>query len=68
MVNFRNVLVLTTLSMIFSGCNESASSKINPNNKSSVQKENSYAEITFDRLFHDFGLINEGDIVKTIFT
>ena len=67
MVNFRNVLALITLSIFFFGCNESASSKINPNNKSSVQKENSYAEITFDRVFHDFGLINEGEIVKTIF-
>lgn len=67
MVNFRNLLVSTILSILFFGCNESASSKINPDNKLSVQKENSYAEITFDRVFHDFGLINEGEIVKTIF-
>ena len=51
MVNFRNLLVSTILSILFFGCNESASSKINPDNKSSLQKENSYAEITFDRVF-----------------
>ena len=33
MVNFRNVLALTILSILFFGCNESASSKINPDNK-----------------------------------
>ena len=63
----RNFLTLITLSFFFSACNESASSKINPNNKSSIQKESNYAEITFDRVFHDFGMVSEGEIVKTIF-
>ena len=67
MIYLKNFLTIITLSFFFSACNESASSKINPNNKSSIQKESNYAEITFDRVFHDFGLVSEGEIVKTIF-
>lgn len=67
MIYLRNFLTIITLSFFFSSCNESASSKINPNNKSSIQKESNYAEITFDRVFHDFGMVSEGEIVKTIF-
>ena len=67
MIYLRNFLTLITLSFFFSACNESASSKINTDNKSSIQKESIYAEITFDRVFHDFGMVREGEIVKTIF-
>ena len=67
MISLRNFLTLITLSFFFSACNESASSKINTDNKSSIQKESNYAEITFDRDFHDFGMVSEGEIVKTIF-
>ena len=67
MVYLRNFLTLITLTFFFSACSESASSKINPDIKSSIQKESSYAEITFDRVFHDFGLVSEGEIVKTVF-
>ena len=67
MIYLKNFLTIITLSFFFSACNESASSKINPNNKSNIQKESNYAEITFDRVFHDFGLVSEGEIVKTIF-
>ena len=67
MLFLRHLLVILTVSFFFSACNQSASSKINPNNKSSIQKESSYAEITFDKVFHDFGMVNEGEIVKTIF-
>ena len=67
MIYLRNFLTIITLSFFFSACNESASSKINPNNKSSILKESNYAEITFDRVFHDFGMVSEGEIVKTIF-
>ena len=67
MIYLRNFLTIITLSFFFSACSESASSKINPNNKSSIQKESNYAEITFDRVFHDFGMVSEGEIVKTIF-
>ena len=67
MIYLRNFLTLITLSFFFSACNESASSKINTDNKSSIQKESNYADITFDRVFHDFGMVKEGEIVKTIF-
>tara|TARA_B100000886_G_scaffold5538_1_gene3447 strand:- start:20 stop:466 length:447 start_codon:yes stop_codon:yes gene_type:complete len=67
MIYLRNFLTLIALSFFFSACNESASSKINTDNKSSIQKESNYAEITFDRVFHDFGMVSEGEIVKTIF-
>ena len=67
MIYLRNFLTIITLSFFFSACNESASSKINTDNKSSIQKESNYAEITFDRVFHDFGMVSEGEIVKTIF-
>ena len=67
MIYLRNFLTLITISFFFSACDESASSKINPDNKSSIQKELNYAEITFDRVFHDFGMVSEGEIVKTIF-
>ena len=49
-------------------CNESASSKIKPDNLNKTQYQASYAEITFDRIFHDFGAIKEGEIVKTVFS
>ena len=49
-------------------CNESASSKIKSDNLNKTQYQASYAEITFDRIFHDFGAIKEGEIVKTVFS
>ena len=67
MIYLRNFLTIIALSFFFSACNESASSKINPNNKSIIKKESSFAEITFDKVFHDFGMVKEGEIVKTIF-
>ena len=67
MMFLRNFLALITLSFFISACNQSASSKINSDNKSSIEKQSNYAEITFDKVFHDFGLVNEGEIVKTIF-
>ena len=67
MIHLRNFLTIITLSFFFSACDESASSKINPDNKLSIQKESNYAEITFDRVFHDFGMVSEGEIAKTIF-
>ena len=65
--NRHIILLLLTLFVIFS-CNESASSKIKPNNLNKTQYQASYAEITFDRIFHDFGAIKEGEIVKTVFS
>ena len=65
--NRHIILLLLTLFVIFS-CNESASDKIKPNNLNKTQYQASYAEITFDRIFHDFGTIKEGEIAKTVFS
>lgn len=62
-------LILITILFSFFACNESASKKININeDQTQISKDRKYAEITFDRIFHDFGNVNEGEIAKTVFT
>ena len=62
-------LIFLTILFSFIACNESASKKINSDvSQTQISEDRKYAEITFDRIFHDFGNINEGQIVKTFFT
>ena len=62
-------LILLTIFFSFLACNESASTKINTDiAQNQISKDRKYAEITFDRIFHDFGNVNEGEMVKTVFT
>ena len=62
-------LILLAILFSFLACNESASKKINTDvAQNQILKDRKYAEITFDRIFHDFGNVNEGEIAKTIFT
>ena len=62
-------LIFLTILFSFIACNESASKKINSDvSQAQISEDRKYAEITFDRIFHDFGNINEGQIVKTFFT
>lgn len=62
-------LILLAILFSFLACNESASKKINTDvAQNQISKDRKYAEITFDRIFHDFGNVNEGEIVKTVFT
>jgi hypothetical protein len=62
-------LILLTILFSFLACNESASKKINTDiAQNEISKDRKYAEITFDRIFHDFGNVNEGDMAKTVFT
>ena len=62
-------LVLLTILFSLLACNESASKKINTDvAQTQMSKDRKYAEITFDRIFHDFGAIKEGEIVKTVFS
>ena len=62
-------LILLTISFSFLACNASASKKINTDlAQNQISKDRKYAEITFDRIFHDFGNVNEGEMVKTVFT
>ena len=62
-------LILLTILFSFLSCNESASKKINTDiAQNQISKDRKYAEITFDRIFHDFGNVNEGEMAKTVFT
>lgn len=64
-------LALVTVSLI--SCKENIAAKIKKENLQ-VAKERDYklgegaAAITFNKKVHDFGVINEGDIVETTFT
>jgi len=61
-------LILFAIMFSFLACNESASKKINTDAaQTQISKDRKYAEITFDRIFHDFGNVEEGQIAKTIF-
>ena len=68
MKSYRHIIIFLFTSLILISCNESASSKIKSDNQNKTQVQQSYAEITFDRIFHDFGAIKEGEIVKTVFS
>jgi|TARA_A100001015_G_C15037592_1_gene737335 uncharacterized cupredoxin-like copper-binding protein len=68
MKSYRHIIIFLLTSFVLFSCNESASSKIKPDNQNKTQYQASYAEITFDRIFHDFGEIKEGEIVKTFFS
>ena len=68
MILNRNIFIISILSVLLFSCNETAASKIKTDVKSSSQAQPSYAEITFDKISHDFGNVNEGEIAKTIFT
>ena len=57
-----------SLSLLLFSCNETAASKIKADSKSNSDLKPSYAEITFDKISHDFGNVNEGVIAKTIFS
>ena len=68
MKRYRHIITFLLTSFILISCNESASSKIKSDNQNKTQVQQSYAEITFDRIFHDFGTIKEGEIAKTVFS
>ena len=64
------ILGLTIFSLV--ACKENVTKKINKDNLE-VAKQRDYkindgaAAITFSKTEHDFGTINEGDVVETIF-
>ena len=68
MIINRNIFIIMSLSLLLFSCNETAASKIKADSKSNSDLQPSYAEITFDKISHDFGNVNEGEIAKTIFT
>ena len=67
MILNRNIFIIISLSLLLFSCNETAASKIKNDGKLNSQVQPSYAEITFDKIFHDFGNVNEGEIAETIF-
>ena len=70
-----NKLIITLILATFfmTSCKENVANKIKQDNLE-VAKERDYkmnegaAAMTFSKMEHDFGTINEGDIVETIFT
>ena len=58
-----------TLLFIATGCNESASKKVDQQKaaKSSTEAPVSTAAMTFNKTVHDFGTIKEGETVQTTY-
>ena len=68
MISILRLFIITIFSFSILSCNQTASSKIEPEKQPRTIQNTAFAEITFDRIFHDFGTIKEGEIAKTIFT
>lgn len=68
MIKIINSFIFALI-IISSGCNQSASKKVNQE-KAAAASESSpiTAAMTFDKVSHDFGTIEEGDTVQTTFT
>lgn len=65
-------LSILSLSLLTLSCNENAAKKINDENvEMAKQRDDEIKEggpkLKFDKTEHDFGVINEGDIVETVF-
>ena len=67
MIFNRNIFLLISLSFFLYQYNETAPINIKAEGISNSQVQPSYGEITFDRIFHDFGNVNEGKIAETTF-
>ena len=68
----KGFLLLGIVSLsFFTSCKDDASKKVNPENvEIAAQRDEAaqnFAEISFDKKEHDFGTINEGDQVETVF-
>lgn len=66
-------LSILSLSLLTLSCNENAAKKINDKNvEMAKQRDDKIKEggpkLKFDKMEHDFGVINEGDIVETVFS
>ena len=67
----KKTLSLALLVITFISCNEKGSSKITDEDMKNVQEEialmDKLPKIELDKTEHDFGIINEGDVVETEF-
>lgn len=67
------VLLLALAAFTLTSCKEKVANKINKENLE-IAKQRDFkmnegaAEVTFSRTEHDFGVINEGDVVETTFS
>ena len=65
-------LMIAIIAIAFVSCKEDASKKINKENAEKAKTQNKVNRedapvVTFEELVHDFGDINEGDVVETTF-
>jgi hypothetical protein len=66
------IVSVLSLSMLVFSCEEKATKKINGKNVELAKKRDSQikeggAKFKFDKTEHDFGVIQEGDVVETVF-
>ena len=66
----KNSILILFAIFVFS-CNNDPTKKINQKNliesKEKTESLDNFPEINFDKKEHDFGTINDGDIVETVF-
>ena len=68
----KKIISVIVLSLIMISCNENPSNKVNKENLILAKERDSKikmggAKMKFEKTEHDFGTINEGDIVETVF-
>ena len=68
----KKIISVFVLSLIMISCNENPSNKVNKENLILAKERDSKikmggAKMEFEKTEHDFGTINEGDIVETVF-
>jgi hypothetical protein len=67
----KKTLSLAALLLLFVSCNQKGASKITNEDMKSVEAEKvlagKFPKLELDKLVHDFGTINEGDVVETEF-
>ena len=65
------LMVAAVAAIAFTSCKENAADKVKDENAKEVAerdaKAEKFAKIEFDKEMHDFGTINEGDVVEHIF-
>jgi hypothetical protein len=68
----KRVFTLLILSLVMFACNDNAANKIKKENLQIAKERDSKirmggAKMKFEKTEHDFGTINEGDVVETVF-
>jgi len=67
------VLIILSFGLFIISCNENAVKKIDKQNLENAKVRDSEirlggSRLSFDKTEHDFGILNEGDIVETVFS